>query len=60
MAAVRRGLTAHAHPFDALICRMERAEFAALLSGDGVWWSLASYAAGATFTSNARVSASVS
>src|ERR1700722_13343434 len=39
-----------------LTYRRERAEFAAVLSGDGVWRSLASYAAGATFTSNARVS----
>src|ERR1700684_3778525 len=47
-------------PAVVLFCRRERAEFAAVLSGDGVWWSLASYAAGATFTSKARVSASVS
>jgi len=47
----------------ALICRRERSEFDALLPGDGSWtlrWSLAGYAARATFTSKARVSASVS
>ena len=48
---------------NAHICRRERSEFAALLFGDGSGkppWSLAGYAAGATFTSKARVSASVS
>jgi hypothetical protein len=37
---------------NALSCRGESSEFDALLSGDGSWklrWSLAGYAAGATF-----------
>ncbi len=48
---------------NARTCRRERSELAALLFGDGsrrLRWSLAGYAAGATFTSKARVSASVS
>ena len=48
---------------NARTCRRERSEFTALLFCDGSCkprWSLAGYAAGATFTSKARVSASVS
>jgi len=56
-------VSAPCHPIIVRSCRRERSEFAALLFCDGsckLRWSLAGYAAGATFTSKARVSASVS